>query len=424
MLNRSRTVLMLAGVVTALLTAPAPAAWVVTLIPMQPGWSDPGKKVEVYDINSNGVVCGAGNYVVNVSATAFRYDGTTLTELPFLPDAFKPWATANAINADGVACGFAYDALGRVRAVYWDDTSIYTIPYPEDANTNSEIKAYDINDSGVIVGRYSCTNGVGDSKTAFYYENGSSYSLRTAIGSAGLFGGQTASGINNNGIITGSADADLPGVTRSSFTYDIATGIATDIGNIGYNSSAVDINESGQIIGSGQQTSSDKYRAVTYDDTWHLVDSAVTNTNWGRAINDNGRMVGTIYVGSNNYTSWYSDVATNGSTVSVDIPTWQSVNVQGVNNNDWMAGYGRPPGATVSELRGFILSPPPGDADHDGDIDIDDYAQFAVCMSGPQEGNGFVSPSADCLKTFDFAPADGDVDLKDFAAFQETFEGS
>ena len=45
-------------------------------------------------------------------------------------------------------------------------------------------------------------------------------------------------------------------------------------------------------------------------------------------------------------------------------------------------------------------------------------------MSGPKEGGGFVSPSEDCLKAFDFAPADGDVDLADFAEFQATFEGS
>ncbi len=63
------------------------------------------------------------------------------------------------------------------------------------------------------------------------------------------------------------------------------------------------------------------------------------------------------------------------------------------------------------------------DADCDGDVDLDDHAELVGCLSGPQEGVGFVAPSASCLAIFDLAPADGDVDLADFAAFQTLFNG-
>jgi hypothetical protein len=65
-----------------------------------------------------------------------------------------------------------------------------------------------------------------------------------------------------------------------------------------------------------------------------------------------------------------------------------------------------------------------GDYDCDGDVDLDDFAEFLNCLSGPIEGAGFVSPSAVCLDAFDVPVPDGDVDLPDFAAFQEAFDGS
>ena len=72
----------------------APAAWVVNEVPMQVGWSG---DMELTDINSSGVACGycetTGGYRV-----AFRYDGTTVTELPTLTENRSSLATG--INAD------------------------------------------------------------------------------------------------------------------------------------------------------------------------------------------------------------------------------------------------------------------------------------------------------------------------------------
>ncbi len=67
------------------------------------------------------------------------------------------------------------------------------------------------------------------------------------------------------------------------------------------------------------------------------------------------------------------------------------------------------PGTTVS----LAL---PGDCDGDGDVDLDDFADFNACLVGPDGGLG---TGCEC---FDFDD-DGDNDLNDFAEFQVNFTG-
>ena len=60
----------------------------------------------------------------------------------------------------------------------------------------------------------------------------------------------------------------------------------------------------------------------------------------------------------------------------------------------------------------------PGDYDDDGDVDSDDFAQFAGCGLGPD-----VLVGAQCLCPFD-ADADLSISAGDFADFQAAFTGS
>ncbi len=82
--------------------------------------------------------------------------------------------------------------------------------------------------------------------------------------------------------------------------------------------------------------------------------------------------------------------------------------------------YTAPDGTYDLQAVGFrvvrTLREATGDADHDGDVDADDFGEFATHFSGP---GGGVLPE---WTVFDF-DTDGDIDMGDFAVFQEIFQG-
>jgi probable HAF family extracellular repeat protein len=396
------------------LAVPALGSWLVIEVPMQPTWSG---DIELRDINDNGEACGMGNYVINTSSTAFRFDVATetVTELPHLysPD---PITLVTAINNNGVICGYSHNASGDSQAVYYVGTTLNTIPYPPDANTSSDLRAYNINDDGVIVGYFWSTAG---ERTAFYFQGGSSYSLDAQIRAAGLTGLQIADGINNLDVICGVAD-DTSGIT-TAWTYDINSGAAavTVIGKIGTdNCSAVAINDSGQTIGRAKNDPFDKYRAVTYDGSWHFVDPLIDEYQWGQDINNQGRMVGSTNTSADRW-AWYSDGYGDGSMIPVSLADWSRLSFNAINDDDWIVAYGRTT-TSGSDERACIIRPRPGDIDHDGIIDLTDFATFAVCYMG----SGVTVPPPSCsAEEFERSDLDedGDVDLSDFSTFATNF---
>ena len=67
--------------------------------------------------------------------------------------------------------------------------------------------------------------------------------------------------------------------------------------------------------------------------------------------------------------------------------------------------------------------PPPADQNRDGDVDLEDFAQFGDCYAGPD----VTTPPGSCTsEQFGQADvdADGDVDLADFTIFQGCFGGA
>ncbi len=67
-------------------------------------------------------------------------------------------------------------------------------------------------------------------------------------------------------------------------------------------------------------------------------------------------------------------------------------------------------------LSNFLAADVPGDCDHDGDVDLDDYSLFPDCLDGPG-----VTGSIQC-ECFDLNH-DGAVDLADFAVFRLALTG-
>ncbi|UCC29817.1 MAG: hypothetical protein JSU86_16625, partial [Phycisphaerales bacterium] len=67
------------------------------------------------------------------------------------------------------------------------------------------------------------------------------------------------------------------------------------------------------------------------------------------------------------------------------------------------------------EVDDMCVPIPDGDADHDGDTDLDDLVILRSCLAGPG------APLLDC-EAADF-DGDGDVDLADVGALQSGFSG-
>ncbi len=65
-----------------------------------------------------------------------------------------------------------------------------------------------------------------------------------------------------------------------------------------------------------------------------------------------------------------------------------------------------------------------GDVDNDGQVDLGDFAVFALCMAGPEASPAPPEPitAYGCKAAFDFE-SDGDVDIHDFAEFQRLVTG-
>jgi len=62
------------------------------------------------------------------------------------------------------------------------------------------------------------------------------------------------------------------------------------------------------------------------------------------------------------------------------------------------------------------------DFDRDHNADLDDFAAFTTCFSGPANAPGFVMRGTACRDFFD-GDGDQDIDLTDFASFQRAFTG-
>jgi probable HAF family extracellular repeat protein len=394
--------------------SPSTAEWVVTEVPQQAGWTG---DTELYDVSDHGEACGTGNYISGVSSVAFRFDGTTVTELPYLhpAPATYAFAWASAINNNGVVAGRSHNAAGVDRAVFWTGTTITEIPLPADANTSGDMRGEGINDAGVVVGFYSSTTT--GYPAAFYYD-GTTHSLVAPLQAAGLTGERSyAEDVNNNGLISGHAENVASDYVF--YTYDIDTGTVTVIGQlfpaVGFSYFTSGMNDLGHIVGRGRAYIGDPtIHALLHDGSWHVVDETVVPSQWARGITNAGRIVGRAGTSSSGAWAWYSDGYGLGSMIPVDLAGWSNLGFQGINSGDVMVGAGNTV-ASPSDDRGLMVAPPPGDAEHDGDVDFLDFSVFQNCFAT----TGPVAPGCGEL---DFEP-DGDVDLTDYVEFESHFLG-
>jgi len=208
-----------------------------------------GGNSTAYGVNSAGIVVGEVNFGgYSGGSRAFRFENGTMLDLGRFGGES---AAAVAINTDGVITGY-YNERTDV-AVYK-----YAFVYSNGATTpigtfgGDESVAYDINDNGVVVGyAYTAMN---QRAHAFRYSNGSLEDLGTLPGDLH----STALGINNLGQIVGAAEYGSGSNARAVLWHEGAIYNLNDLVSASdplrpyvrlFHANA--INESGQIAANG-----------------------------------------------------------------------------------------------------------------------------------------------------------------------------
>jgi uncharacterized membrane protein len=223
-----------------------------------------GKYSDGYGINDSGWV--VGDYDDTTTSAAytvpFLWKGNTVTRLPLLNS--QGSGSARRINNNGIAVGYAtpYSHCYIWYACAWFNGKVYPL-LP--AGINSRSFAFDINDSNVIVGTSDLAEGYPGVLTTWKATivNGTDLQISAPIAAPPDYefvifyeSPGTPVAINNLNTIVG-VGVDTLDNTRDLFIYqDGAFGDLGGLVNVAYassnsNSYGIDINDSGQIVGTG-----------------------------------------------------------------------------------------------------------------------------------------------------------------------------
>ena len=243
-------------------------------------------------INNSGII--VGNTDPNGSLAishATMWNGTNAVNLTPLG-----WAqsSASAINGAGLVAGASLQYTNsKWHATVWNGTSAIDLG----AIAGGTSRASDINDAGTAVGYASFDRGSG-----YYVNHATMWNGTTAI-DLGSYSGinglsdSSALSINNAGQIVGSSL--INGGTHATLWYGAT---ATDLGTLGgYYSTATSINNTGQIVGYSMPAGNESWRATIWDgktatDLNDYLDSDLKAGGWeltfADAINNSGQIIG------------------------------------------------------------------------------------------------------------------------------------
>ncbi len=245
-------------------------------------------------INNNGVVAGYStinpdpNHARQYHAFVNDYAKGTMKDIGTLGG---PESRAYGINNNGKVVGWANaqaDGSDNVAFVYDIETDTMT-SLGGNLLGGARSFAFDINDKDQIAGVATLADG---SAHAFAYSNGAAVDL----GSLDNSGYSEARAINENGWVTGWSLTDSK--DYHAFIWDGTE--MKDLGSLGGDTKGLDINNKGQVVGSGTDTEGNSI-AFLYTDgqMFNLVDllsdsdrAMLKEIREAASINDDGTIVG------------------------------------------------------------------------------------------------------------------------------------
>ncbi len=230
-------------------------------------------------INSSGQVAGTYN-----NGSAFLYSAGMVTRLGTIQGGLS--SQSRAINASGEIVGFAVTGTAN-------DAFLYANGNMQDLGTligGGIAEPEGINSSGQIVGW--ATTPLAYSN-AFLYSNGTITDLQSFFG-PGVTDSQ-ANAINDSGQIVGDFE---PNANAYTHAFSIKDGMMTDLGTFGgANSQASGVNNNGVIVGTADASDNSRHAFVYINSTMYDLNNQLdsSGTGWvlsnAVAINDNGWIV-------------------------------------------------------------------------------------------------------------------------------------
>jgi len=305
------------------------------------------------DVNNPGTATGNAQTPLGTLAprlNAFRWDGTTLTNLGTLPGS-NNFSRGYAINDAGVIVGESDN--NAPRAFRWENGTM------TDLGTlgGTSAVAHGINNRGQIVGIASN----GTVSRAFLWENGAMRDLGAADGSTDTFARAWA--IDDAGVAVGFSRS-AAGVSQATRW---AGGTAESLGSLGTGtlfSEALGVSDAGMIVGRSNTGAATRFGTSIFQAfLWQngamsgldplgytfSVANDVNRAGWavGHGTNVSGLPQGALL--------WQGGAAYDLNAQLVRGGGWTLRSAEGVNERGQIVGYGTFNGQT----RGFVLTPVP-----------------------------------------------------------------
>ncbi len=298
-------------------------------------------------INDFGVIAGYCS-VGQGTFRAFRWSAGTMTKLPGLT---SEYGVAYDINSSGVIVGKsgAPGFLGDAHATLWSvDNIVSDIRPPKESGSEADA----INAAGQIAG-WQSSNGL-------YYTRGFLRSTGGVYTDMGAFDGpdSTPDAINAAGVVVGTTGSNFYAIGHA---FRWVNGTMTILSSLGGNSVAHDINSTGEIVGMCNITNGRRAVRWSTDGTIANLGTLGGYATSANAINDFGQIVGFnapdaelkpdhAFLFSNDQGMKNLD-----SLISSN-PGWVLREATDINNRGQIVGWGINPSG---QTHGFLLTPVP-----------------------------------------------------------------